>query len=226
AMATNAGNTVSILDMATGKERRRLQGNAGELLAPLLLSSDGRIAVTISYSKENPNNRTITFWNAEAGRVVHTIPDTAANRAEELAFNRDGTVFYTATSGFTVSGRPTISVTVHEVVSGKVLRIFGGALHPSQNDSSHDLYVSPNERVLAIVSPKKVGIWDIASGKQLRILPHAASAVLAVAFSPDGATLATGDSEGAIRLWDVASGKPLRAFKADVQMITALRFHP
>jgi tetratricopeptide (TPR) repeat protein/DNA-binding beta-propeller fold protein YncE len=49
-------------------------------------------------------------------------------------------------------------------------------------------------------------IWDVASGRPVSpLLPHI-NWVRALAFSPDGQVLATGDYSGAVHLWDVATG--------------------
>jgi RNA polymerase sigma factor (sigma-70 family) len=48
-----------------------------------------------------------------------------------------------------------------------------------------------------------------------------------VVFSPDGKTLASGDSNGEMRLWDAATGELLRAFvDQDYNRVTALAFSP
>jgi len=57
-----------------------------------------------------------------------------------------------------------------------------------------------------------------------RIMPQ--SAVLAVAFSPDGRTLATGSADRAARLWDVASGKELRRFEGHSRLVRSVSFSP
>lgn len=51
----------------------------------------------------------------------------------------------------------------------------------------------------------------VGQAPQPKPLPHP-DTVYAVAFSPDGKTLATGCFDKAARLWDVATGKELRAF--------------
>ena len=60
-------------------------------------------------------------------------------------------------------------------------------------------------------------LWEVATGKKLRVVGnddqwHAA--VKAVAYSPDGQTLAAGGWEQTIHRWDVATGKLRRPFVA------------
>jgi WD40 repeat protein len=51
-----------------------------------------------------------------------------------------------------------------------------------------------------------------------------AAAVTAVAFSPDGHTLASGSERFVIKLWDVATGAELRSFPSS--MVNSLAFSP
>jgi len=49
--------------------------------------------------------------------------------------------------------------------------------------------------------------------------------VLSAAFSPDGATLATGSRDGSILLWDIGTGRPLGApLAGEGGWITALAY--
>jgi WD40 repeat protein len=54
-----------------------------------------------------------------------------------------------------------------------------------------------------------VRLWDVESGKGVRQFDSATGGMFAVAFSPDGQTLATGGETGAIRLWNVQAGEEL-----------------
>src|SRR5689334_3148516 len=50
--------------------------------------------------------------------------------------------------------------------------------------------------------------------------------VLAVAYSPDRETLATGGADKTVRLWEVASGKQLAVLEAHADAVAGLAFSP
>jgi WD40 repeat protein len=52
-----------------------------------------------------------------------------------------------------------------------------------------------------------VYLWDAETGKVITSLQGHTAAVLALAFSPKGSTLATGSDDETVRLWDIATGK-------------------
>src|SRR5262249_50063026 len=47
-------------------------------------------------------------------------------------------------------------------------------------------------------------LWDLERGQQVARLPGHTSFVWSLAFSPDGATLASGSGDATVRLWDTA----------------------
>ncbi|MDZ4159674.1 MAG: protein kinase [Anaerolineaceae bacterium] len=61
---------------------------------------------------------------------------------------------------------------------------------------------------------------------QLRTLKGHTSGVRSVAFSPDGATLASGSWDGTIRLWRVTDGSQLRTLAGHTNGVTSVAFSP
>ncbi len=63
---------------------------------------------------------------------------------------------------------------------------------------------SPDGRWLAIqAAPGRVGILDAANGRDLVTLPPESGAIWCAAWSPEGARLALGVSDGSLAIWDL-----------------------
>jgi WD40 repeat protein len=79
---------------------------------------------------------------------------------------------------------------------------------------------------VAVVAGLEVYLWKVEADKWLRLTPGTPVAGKAVAFSPDGKTLATATDKGAVQFWDVASGKPRQTLSGHRGWIEELRFSP
>ena len=77
---------------------------------------------------------------------------------------------------------------------------------------------------------KTVRLWDVDGFKEIKALGKHPRGVLSIAFSPDGATLATGCGDyvkdgpedvntGHVRLWDVQSGKLLHTIENNLRNV-------
>jgi WD40 repeat protein len=67
--------------------------------------------------------------------------------------------------------------------------------------------------------------WDSATGKVTVTFPHSNS-VSAIAFSPDGARLATGHQNNTVQIWETLTGRPAGPPLTVLQEIRELAFSP
>src|SRR5262249_37656696 len=71
-----------------------------------------------------------------------------------------------------------------------------------------------------------VTVWDVESRKQVGKLLGHEFAVLCIAFSPDGKTIATGAVEATIRLWDADTGAEIKVLRGHGDRVECLAFSP
>ena len=119
-----------------------------------------------------------------------------------------------------------------------------------QHAQLHSLAYSPDGSLLLGVTDSRGVVWDLVSGRIVRLLgapaetPKAAATgpggtpltagllgaspklLKAGVFSPDGKIVAMADSEGVTRLWDVASGDEVGRMPAESVEIRCLAFCP
>jgi RNA polymerase sigma factor (sigma-70 family) len=130
---------------------------------------------------------------------------------EQVLFSQDGRILV----GATEKPRPMepSPLIVWELASGKEIRQFSPTTKIGPGGGAFGL--SPNGKVLAwgglLGTP--IELRDITTGAELQTLSGHRASVMALAFSPDGARLASGLSDTSVLLWDVVAATATTARK-------------
>ncbi len=205
------------------RELTKSQRQASRLFEALAVafSPDGtRLAAKITETT-NGQREFIAFYDPLSLRQQRAIPNTPGVR--RLKFSPDGSWL----AG--VAGEH--GVTIWDVDTLEVVT----TIRPTADDDwqwASDVAFSPDAKQFAFAAgAAKAGELSLratATGEVVaRFVGHAAG-VTAVALSPDGRRLASGDSDGSVKLWDVAA-QTLLGDSADsrhAQLVSAIVFAP
>ncbi|KAG2433437.1 hypothetical protein HXX76_008494 [Chlamydomonas incerta] len=199
--------SVRLWDAATGEPKAALAGGGGPAHC-LAYSPTGHLMAT----------------GGEAGGVSLWDPTTGVSRSEmrghkgvvtALAFSVDG--------GTLASGGADGAVVLWATFNGSqraALKGHTGGIAPG------GLVFSPDgAALLSLAAGDPVArLWNVAAGKLQVALEGHRQGLLAGAFSPSGALIAT--SSDTVRLWDGATGAPLGALTDHIFPIAAVAFTP
>jgi WD40 repeat protein len=147
---------------------------------------DGRRILSAS------RDRTARLWDISSGAMVREFQQGHQYLATTAVFFPLGDRFLTAAVDN--------STRIWDVASGAQLRVL------EHTGLSAAAAISADGRHIATGGDNKTAkLWDAASGELLGETPDHEAEVTAVAFSPDGSQLFTGDAFGRCRLWQIAA---------------------
>jgi RNA polymerase sigma factor (sigma-70 family) len=201
---------------ATGKEVRHWRVREKFSWLGFDLSPDGRALAT------GGNDGTIRFWELATGKEIRRI--AVQDRPANIQFSPDGRFLAWLSLGV---DKLRWHLRLWDVAGGKEVRRWSAA-------HGYTFRFSSDGKLLAGVELTKGAcliichLWDVATGRDRPItlsLPRPAYAG-AMAFSPDGRTLALGDSTGVIYLWELAAGKVRCRLQAPGGTVFSLAFAP
>ena len=176
-------------------------------------------------------------------KTTGPAPETKPHRHRERAsfeYKLAGTsgVAISPDGELVATGALRAEVFLHEVRSGRersTIRI-PGLVEFHQDGSLGAIAFSPDGKVLAVGGSYDASarLLDVASGRVLAILESypvpknegRMDYVQALAFAPDGKTLATAGYDSNLRLWDVATGRLRTSLRAHSYELTAVAYSP
>lgn len=110
----------------------------------------------------------------------------------------------------------------------------GYALDPQNTDESlldfelgliGDAAVSPGGAYFATSGGSQVTLWNASDGLKIREFPDETE-ISAVAISPNGSALLTGNLDGGMKLWDLDNGSLIQVFEGHTDRVYDLAFSP
>jgi WD40 repeat protein/class 3 adenylate cyclase len=202
--------TAKVWDVATGQVLATLPTNLTENLGGtgVVFSADGKQLLTVS------GDNSAILWDIATSQALFTLKGHTA-LVSSVAISPDGKLFATASDDKSVklwdadTGKEMITLTGHD----------GEALVLAFSADGKRIYAGSDADGYAIA-------WDVATGKELFRFSGQAIVfgVDAIAASPDGARLATGEFDTTVKVWDSADGTLLLTLFGHSSQVVSVAF--
>jgi len=200
--------SIALWDTASGKLLRQWPGHRGEQVTSLAFTPDGNHIVS------GGTDSCVRVWDKTGENLVRAF-EGLPERIMAVAVSPGGETIAAGGRGSTVI--------FWETATGKEVRRLTGDRNPLFAIAFH-----PDGKSLAVGNRAITRLYDLENGQELRgfgrpitgeVTSHNHDECLA--FSPDGALLATGGKE--LRLWETATGNAVRTL-GDRRKVVSLAF--
>jgi RNA polymerase sigma factor (sigma-70 family) len=199
------GNTIQLWDRAGKRKLHELKGHTGHVSC-IDLSPDGKTLVSGSWKDGH-----IRVWDVALGKEKHGF----------MAYDRDVVNVAFSPDGKTIVSTGNIGgLRLWDAATGEKLR------QPPTFNLPMNLAFAPDGKTFAgTEGDGRLHVYDGSTGKHLRAFDAPPRTMAALAYSPDGKTIATcWGGANTFDLWDVATGKLLHADAGHRHYVTSVAF--
>lgn len=175
-------------------------GNHAGPVMNVAFSSDGNRVASVSTDYGfQPGGKGLKVWEVESGRVVHELPGV-----NQFAWSPDGKWLAAPAEDDALQ-----EIVVWNAATGQEFCRFN--IFHSAAAQMYAMAFSPDSTLLAFRGPSySFRLWDLASGKEVRLFDGHLERVTGIAFRPDGNEIVTVSGDGMLRVWNIFSGTCLR----------------
>ena len=189
--------TIKLWSVETGRNIATLIGHK-DVVFSVAFSPDGETLAS------GASDDTLKLWNVLTGRNFQTFKHR--ERVFSVAFSPDGK---------RLAGGSWRGIKLWNVETGEeVNRLKDGA-----TVRSGSIAFSPDGATLASAAVDRFGgtsgevtLWDVETGRNRTTLHGHTERISNISLSPDGAILAAGVRDGAVKLWDIKTGKTVYTY--------------
>jgi WD40 repeat protein len=204
-LVASAGNDaphIFLWKVEDGTEVRRWKAHEGGVMA-LAFAGDGKtiasggLAQRLAAKNDPMDDYGVALWETDTGKVRQTFAGHTTV-AWAVALSADGK--FLASGG--IDKKEGRSVLLWDAATGKQLRAVGAKFAVID---PRNLALTSDGKTLVVGDIPGIKVFDTDSGAEQRGLPAPVlDRVQALAFAPDGLTLASAGEKGRIHLWDMA----------------------
>ncbi len=215
---------VSVWDLRTRQELVRVAKNESFVRAAFSPTEPLLAFTGDAYSASGEAQTTLHLWNTATRQTVADLP--LDGDCVGLAFAKDGRTLVTSTTALNNNG----NLTLWRMPDGDKLASY--ALDITHVGPATSFAATPDLSLVAYATgsahEQRIAVMDLRTGTNLWTAAAAKVFLTALAFSPDGKTLASaaGFSESDIRLWDVATGRETGKLAGHGSWVSSLVFSP
>jgi WD40 repeat protein len=207
------GEVIRIRDAATGAIVRTVAPN-DSLISEVAFLPNGWLAAA-------DNDERVEIWNTTTGKLIRNLggrSGCSSNCYHNIGVSPNGAQI--------LSGYSDKSIKIWEVATGRVIRSF------KVKSAAYDTAFSPDgTKFVSGHDDKTVKVWETATGRMLSSFVAHSTDIGSVAFSPDGARIASAghspdySTDNLVKVWDT-SGRLLKTLEGHQKDVVSIRFSP